>query len=146
MPDQGLKSRIAAPLTSMLKTSSTESAEPRKGVVGVGSGGRNRAEPVGKHEVDGVDDGGGGHSSDSNKISSDAPKMMCPPAPCISRLRTSTSLDSSTSAIQVVVEYDGVEDGGRSGDFDRKFRPRLQYGNRATHLDAQDELINRLID
>ena len=43
----------------MLKTSSTESAEPRKGVVGVGGGGRNRAEPVGKHEVDGVDDGGG---------------------------------------------------------------------------------------
>ena len=43
----------------MLKTSSTESAEPRKGVVGVGGGGRNRAEPVGKHEIDGVDDGGG---------------------------------------------------------------------------------------
>ena len=43
----------------MLKTSSTESAEPRKGVVGVGGGGRNRAEPVGKHEVDRVDDGGG---------------------------------------------------------------------------------------
>ena len=53
MPDQGLKSRIAAPLTLMLKTSSTESAKPRKGVVGVGGGGRNRAEPVGKHEVDG---------------------------------------------------------------------------------------------
>ena len=33
-------SRIAAPLTSMLKTSSTESAEPRKGVVGVGGGSR----------------------------------------------------------------------------------------------------------
>ena len=53
MPDYGLKSRIAAPLTSMLKTSSTESAEPRKSVVGVSGGGRNRA------EVDGVDDGGG---------------------------------------------------------------------------------------
>ena len=47
----------------MLETSSTESAEPRKGVVGVGGGGRNRAEPVGKYEVDGVDDGGG-RSSD----------------------------------------------------------------------------------
>ena len=35
-------SRIAAPLTSMLKTSSTESAEPRKGVVGVGGGSRAR--------------------------------------------------------------------------------------------------------
>ena len=46
-------SRIAAPLTSMLKTSSTKSAEPRRGIVGVGGGGRNRVEPVGKHEVDG---------------------------------------------------------------------------------------------
>ena len=62
MPDQGLKSRIAAPLTSMLKTSSTKSAKPRKGVVGVGGGGRNRAEPVGKHEVDG--DEGVGRSGD----------------------------------------------------------------------------------
>ena len=43
----------AAPLTSMLKTSSTKSAGPRKGVVGVGGGGRNRAGPVGKHKVDG---------------------------------------------------------------------------------------------
>ena len=77
----------------MLKTSSTKSAEPKKDVVGVGGGGRNRAEPVGKYEVDGVDDGG-----------------------------------------------------GRSGDFDRKFHPRLQYGSRATHLDAQDELINGLIN
>ena len=46
----------------MLKTSSTKSAEPRKGVVGVGGGGRNRADPVGKHEVDGNE--GIGHSSD----------------------------------------------------------------------------------
>ena len=46
----------------MLKTSSTESAEPRKGVVGVGGGGRNRAEPVGKHEVDGNE--GVGRSGD----------------------------------------------------------------------------------
>ena len=43
----------------MLKASSTESAEPRKGVVGASGGGRNRAEPVGKHEIHGVDDGGG---------------------------------------------------------------------------------------
>ena len=53
-------SRIATPLTLMLKTSSIESAELRKRVVGVGGGGRNRAEPVGKHKVDGVnrvDDG-----------------------------------------------------------------------------------------
>ena len=77
----------------MLKTSSTKSAEPRKGIVEVGGGGRNRVEPVGKHEVDGIDDGG-----------------------------------------------------GRSGDFDRKFYPRLKYGSRATHLNAQDKLINGLIN
>ena len=77
----------------MLKTSSTESAEPRKGVARVGGGGRNRAEPLGKHEIDRVDDGG-----------------------------------------------------GRSGDFDRKFHPRLQYGSRATHLDAQDKLLNEPIN
>ena len=93
MPDQGLKSRIAALFTSMLKTSSTESAKPMKGVVGVGGGGRNRAELVGKHEFDGVDDGG-----------------------------------------------------GHSGDFDKKFHLRLQYGSRATHLNAQDKLINGLIN
>ena len=50
-------SRIAASLTLMLKTSSFESAELRKGVVGVGDGDKNRAEPLGKHEVEG-DDGG----------------------------------------------------------------------------------------
>ena len=75
----------------MLKTSSTELAEPRRGVVGVGSGGRNRAEPVGKHEVDGSDDGGyvdgGSRNGGSDRNSSDAPKLMFPPAPLISRLR-----------------------------------------------------------
>ena len=75
----------------MLKTSSTELAKPRKGVVGVGNSGKNRAEPVGKHEVDGIDDG-------------------------------------ST----------------RSGDFNRKFHP--SYNSRTTHLDAQDKLINGLIN
>ena len=43
----------------MLKASSTESIKPKKGVVGVGGSGRNRAEPVGKNEIDRVDDGGG---------------------------------------------------------------------------------------
>ena len=49
----------------MLKTSSTKSAKPRKGVVGISSGGKNKAEPVGKHEVDSVDgvDGVDGGSS-----------------------------------------------------------------------------------
>ena len=51
-------SRIAAPLISMLKTFSTKPAKPRKDVVGVGGGGRNRAKSVGKDEVNG-DEGGG---------------------------------------------------------------------------------------
>ena len=102
---------MAAPLTSMLKTSSTESAEPRKGVVGVGDGGRNRAEPVGKHKLDGSDDGGhfdgGSCNGDSDRNSSDAPKLVCLPAPCTSRLRTSASTDSSINATKIVVDFDG---------------------------------------
>ena len=50
----------------MLMTSSTKSAELRKGVVGAGDVGRNRAEPVAKHEIDGVDDGGS-RSGDFNR-------------------------------------------------------------------------------
>ena len=84
----------------MLKISSTESAEPRKDVVGIGGGGRNRAEPVGKNKSDGSDDGGhvdgGSRNGDSDRNSPDAPKLMCPPAPC--RLGTSTSTDSSINA------------------------------------------------
>ena len=95
----------------MLKTSSTKSAEPRKSVVGVGGGGRNRAETVGKHEVDG--NKGGGCSGDSDrKCSLDAPKLMCPPTPLTSMLRTSLSTDSLASAAQIVVEFDGVDAGG----------------------------------
>ena len=41
----------------MLKTSSTKSAESKKSIIGVGGDGRNKAEPVGKYKVDGVDDG-----------------------------------------------------------------------------------------
>ena len=87
-------SRIAAPLTSMLKTSSIKSAEPRKGVVGFDGSGKNRAGPAGKHKVDGVD---------------------------------------------------GVEDDSCCSS-ERKFHLRLQYGSRATHLNAQDKLINGLIN
>ena len=91
MPDQGLKIPIAAPLTSKLKTSGTKSIKPRKGVVGVGDGGRNRAEPVGKHEIDCSDDvgyiDGGSCNGDSDRNSSDAPKLICPPVPLILRLR-----------------------------------------------------------
>ena len=74
----------------MLKTSSTESSEPSC-IVGVGGGGRNRAEPIGKYEVNEVGDSG-----------------------------------------------------GRSGDFDRKFHP--SYNSCTTQLDAQDKLINGLIN
>ena len=66
MPDQSLKTRIVTPVISMLKTSSTKSAEPPKGVVGVGGSRRNKAESVGKHEIDKVNDDGG-CSSDFDK-------------------------------------------------------------------------------
>ena len=108
----------------MLKTSSTESAEPKKGVVGVGGGGRNRAEPVGKHEPDGSDDGGhvdgGSRNGDSDRNSSDAPKLMCTPAPCTPRLRMSVSTDSSINTTKIVVDFDGVN--ARNGDFDMTFQ------------------------
>ena len=98
----------------MLKTSSTYSIEPRKGVVGVGGSGRNKAKPVDKHEDDGSDDGGhvdgGSRSGDYDRNSSNAPKLICPPAPLISRLRMSSSTDSSTSAAQIVVKYDEIDD------------------------------------
>ena len=52
---------------------------------------------------------------------------MCPPAPLTSMLKTSSSTDLSTSAAQIVFEYDGVDKGGdRNSDFNRKFHPRLQ--------------------
>ena len=76
----------------MLKTSRSTESTTRPGKGRVGVGG------------DGGDNGG--HDDKS-------PTLM---------LRTSTSTDSSTSATQIVVEYDGVDDsGGRSGDSDRKF-------------------------
>ena len=53
-------SRIAASLISILKTSSTESAERKKSEVGVGGDGRNKAELVGKYELDGGDSNGAG--------------------------------------------------------------------------------------
>ena len=39
-----------------LRTLSAKSTEPKKGIMGVGDDGRNRAESVGKHEFDGSDD------------------------------------------------------------------------------------------
>ena len=85
----------------MLETSgSTESTtRPGKGRVGVDGNGSNDSGHV----------DGGSRSSDSDKNSSDAPKLMCSPTSLISRLRTSISTDSSASAAQIVVEFDGVD-------------------------------------
>ena len=54
-------SRIAAPLTSMLKTSSTKSAEPRKGVIGIGGGSKPGCDRGGldKSEMNDVEIDGG---------------------------------------------------------------------------------------
>ena len=58
-------------------------------------------------------------------------------------LKTNSLSDLSTSATQIVVEYNGVNDNsGQSGNFDKKFHSRLQYNSRITHLDTQDECIN----
>ena len=43
----------------MLKSSSTKSAELKNGEVGAGDGRKNRAEPIGKHELDNINDDGG---------------------------------------------------------------------------------------
>ena len=88
-------SQIAAPLTSMLKTSSIKSAKPRKSVVGVGGGGRNKVEPVGKHKVDRVD------RVDDSAITS--------------MLKTSTSTNASASAAKIVVEFNGFDASGGAG-------------------------------
>ena len=43
--------------------------------------------------------------------------------PATSKLKTRSSMVSSASAVQIVVEYNGVDDGGgRSGDFDMTFQ------------------------
>ena len=49
----------------MLKTSSTKSAKPKKGVVGIGGGSKNKAEPVSNHMFnDGSDSGDDGSHDD----------------------------------------------------------------------------------
>ena len=74
--------RIAALLTSMLKTLESTKSKTRPGKGGVGIGG------------DGGDDDGHDNGATS------------------SMLRTSLSTDSSTSATQIAVEYDGADGGG----------------------------------
>ena len=81
------------------------------------------------------------------RCSSDAPKLMCPPAPLTSMLRSSSSTDSSTNAAQIVVEYDGVHDGGdRNGDFNRKFHPRLHATQIAVEYDGVDVGGGQLVE
>ena len=99
----------------MLKTSgNTESTiRPGKGRVGVG----------GNSSDDGGHVDGGSCNGYSDRNSSDAPELICPPALLISRLRTSVSTNSSASAAQIVVEFDRVDgNGGSSSNFDRKVR------------------------
>ena len=73
-------------------------------------------------KYDGVDDDGGSSGDSKKKYSSNAPKSICFPVPRTLMLKTSSSTDSSTSATQIVVEYNKVEDGGGcNSDFDRKF-------------------------
>ena len=96
----------------MLKTSGTTESTTRPGKGGVGVGGDGRA------ERDGVDDGGG-CSGDSDiqvfirLLSTFHPRVQQDPfGATSSMLRTSSSTDSSTSATQIAVEYDGVDGGG----------------------------------
>ena len=57
----------------------------------------------------------------------DAPKLICSLTPLILIFRTSSLTNSSTSATQISIGYDKVDDGGScSGDFNKKFYPRLK--------------------
>ena len=121
----------------MLKTLSTESAEPRKGEVGVGGGGRNRAEPVGKHELDGVDDGGGCNGDFDKKFH---PRLYTIAASLTLMLKTSSSTDSSASAAQIVVEFDGVDAGGRAvGKLVKKLSKSCQKVQKASRVWKHDK-------
>ena len=124
----------------MLKTLGSTKSTTRlgKGGVGIGSDGSDH----GGH----VD--GGNRNTDSDRNLSNTPKLMCLLALLISRLRTSTSTDSSVSAAQIVVEYNGVDgNGGCSGNINRKVCfLRVQYNSCTSYLDAQDELIHILIN
>ena len=87
----------------MLKTLGSTESITRLGKDGVGVG------------VDSGDNGshddGGSCNDDSNSNSSDALILICPPMPLTLMPRTSLSTNSSTSTTQIVVEYNGVNDG-----------------------------------
>lgn len=62
-------------------------------------------------------------------------------------LKTSLLTELLNNATQIVVEYNRVDNSGsHSGNFERKFYLRLWYDSRATHLNAQNKLINELIN
>ena len=92
---------IATPLTSILKTLSIKLAKPKKGIVGVGDGGKNRAEPVGKHEVDGVDDGDGRNVILTGSFIQGFSTIA---VPLTLILKASSLMHSSTSATQSAVK------------------------------------------
>ena len=106
-------------LISILKTSgSTESiTRTGKGRVGVGGNDSDNCSDDGGHV------NGGSRNGDFDRNSSNAPKLLCPPTSCTSRLRTSALTDSSINTTRIVVDFDGVDDcGSHSGDFDMTFQ------------------------
>ena len=69
---------------------------------------------------------GGSCSGNFDMNLSDTPKLMCSSTLLISMLKTTSSIDLSTSATQIVVEYNEIDDDGDcSDDFNQRFHPRL---------------------
>ena len=128
----------------MLKTLSTESAEPRKGIAGVGGGGKSRAEPLGKHDVDGVDDGGGRSGDFDRKFH---PRLQYIAAPFTSMLKTSSSTNPSTSETQIAVEYDEVDGGGKSVKKSSKSRQKVEESSKGPkNLNCRREVARTRFD
>lgn len=97
----------------MLKTlGNTESTtKPKKARVGVDGNSND--------DCDYVD--GDSCNDNSDKNFSDAPKLICPPTPPISKLKMSASTDLSATMPQIMVEFDGVDsDNNRNGNFNKK--------------------------
>ena len=94
-------SRVVTPLISMLRTSSSSDSLISVTQIAI------------KHDE--IDAGSKTvkMSSKVKESSSDTPKSMRLLVPRSSMLRTSSSTESSTSAIQSAVKYDEVDDGGK---------------------------------
>lgn len=77
----------------------------------------------------------------------DIPKLICFSMPSTLIFKTSSSTNSSTSATQIVIKYDKLnDDGSYDSDFNKKFYSKLQYNSCITHLNDQDKLTNRFIN